>query len=224
MLSSAGGGRQVAGDYLYRTFIQGEFDFGMWGVMRVGEPGSDIVTIARATNDARGWGYAISGANTVNPNNGKMAAEVTITANVIAPNTKDPKPVSCTVPVQRDSGQWDTATCPLAPQGVLVVNAGRPITVVSTEHGRTLINGFVPSAPAKPPSLEEIATRVQEVNQENLQLENKELIQFKGERTPTATVLPLTPLRPSQSTPSFRPVRRTPPLAAPGMTRDWSSR
>ena len=212
VLGSAGGRRQVTGDYLYRTFIQTEFDYGMWGVMRVGEPGSDTVAIARATNDARGWGYVVSGANTVNPNNGKMADEVIITAHVIAPNTKDPKPVNCTVPVQRVSGQWDTATCPLAQQGVLVVDAARPITVVSTEHGRASINGFVPSAPPKAPTLEEVAARVLQVERQNPQVQNKELIQFKGERTPLATVLPLTPLRPAR----VNPIVPAAPENAPG--------
>ena len=52
---------------------------------------------------------------------------------------------------------------------------------------------------------------VQQVNQENLQLENKELIQFKGERTPAATVRPLTPLRP----PRVNPIVPTGPENAP---------
>jgi len=150
VLNAAGGRKQVAGDYLYRTFIGTEFENGIWGVMRVGEPDSDIVAIARASNDKRGWGYIISGANTVNPNNGKMAAEVTITAHVIAPNARDPKPVNCKVPVHRVSGQWNTDTCAPAQQGVLVADAGHPITVVSAERGRASINGFVPSMPSTP--------------------------------------------------------------------------
>jgi len=98
-------------------------------------------------------------------------------------------------------GQAQGCTQTVFAKGVLVVDAARPIAVVSTEHGRTSINGFVPSAPAKPPSLEEVAAMVQQVKQKNPQVENKELIHFRGERTPLATVLPLTPLRPSRVNP-----------------------
>ena len=201
VLNSAGGRKEVTGDYLYRSFIGTEFENGIWGVMRVGEPGSDIVAIARASNDKRGWGYSISGTTTVNPNNGKMAAEVTITAHVIAPNTKDPKPVSCVVPVHRVSGQWNTDTCAPAQQGVLVAGAGRPITVVSTERGRASINGFVPSVPPTPPSLEDIAAMVQQAKQKDLAPENKkELDQFRGEQTPQARVV-APPERPARIDP-----------------------
>jgi hypothetical protein len=201
VLNSAGGRKQVTGDYLYRTFIGSEFQFGIWGVMRVGEPGSDIVTIARASNDKRGWGYTISGVNTVNPSTGKMAANVTITASVIAPNTRNAKPVTCTVPVDRVSGQWNTDPCQLAAQGVLVVDAAHPITAVSEERGRVAVNGFVPSA--SPPSAtgQEFVQAIEQLKREAdpharaSQEARKEIIQFKGERTPPARVAPARPLR-----------------------------
>jgi hypothetical protein len=207
VLNSAGGRAQVTGDYLYRTFVGGEFQFGIWGVMRVGEPGSDIVTIARAANDKRGWGYAISGVNTVNPNNGKMATEVTIAASVIAPDTKDSKPTLCTVPVHPVSGEWNTEDCPSAVQGTLVVDSGHSIAVTSSERGSALLTGFLPSVPPTPPSAEDIARAIEllrkagEPESPESAENRKELIQFKGERTPKATVTPAQPARPPRVDP-----------------------
>jgi hypothetical protein len=199
ILKSAGGSKQVTGDYLYRTFIGSEFQFGIWGVMRVGEPGSDIVTVTRVANDKRGWGYIISGVNTVNPSSGKMAANVTITASVIAPNTRNAKPVTCTVPVDRVTGEWNTDQCQFAAQGVLVVGAGRPITVVSEERGRVAVNGFVPSVAPPPVTGQELVEAIEHLRSEVVdaatQQGRKEIIQFKGERTPAATVGPVRPAR-----------------------------
>jgi hypothetical protein len=211
VLNSAGGRKQVTGDYLYRTFIGSEFEDGIWGVMRVGEPGSDIVAIARAANS--GPGYVISGANTVNPNTGKMARNVTITAHVTAPNTKDPKPVTCTVPVDPVTGVWDTSTCLPAQQGVLVVDAGHPVNVVSAERGRASVTGPVPSRPPTPPSFAELSAAVERVKQINPAVEKKELIQFRGAQTPRATVTPLQTERPALVDPIV-PTGRTVPRGA----------
>ncbi|MBR0848852.1 hypothetical protein JQ543_13955 [Bradyrhizobium diazoefficiens] len=186
VLNSAGGRKQVAGDYLYRSFIGSEFANGLWGVMRVGEPGSDTVAIARATNS--GSGYVISGANTVNPNTGKMAATVTITAS----NTKDPKPVACTVPVDPVSGAWDTDSCAPAQQGVLVVDAGHPVVVVSAERGRASVNGPIPSKAPAPLSPLAMAKAIELSKQTvNPLQERKEITQFRGAPTPLATIRPL---------------------------------
>jgi hypothetical protein len=73
---------------------------------------------------------------------------------------------------------------------VLVVDSAHPIAVMSTERGRTSINGFVPSSPPNPPSIEELAAMVERLKQRDPQVENKELIQFRGERTPPATIQP----------------------------------
>ncbi len=212
VLNSAGGHKQVTGDYLYRTFIGSEFENGIWGVMRVGEPGSDIVTISRASNDRRGWGYLVAGTNTVNPSTGKMANEVTITANVIAPNAKDPTPTTCTVAVHPVSGEWSTErNCPEAAQGNLVVDRTRPITVVSTERGRAAVAGYIPSELPSRPSSEQIARTVEQLGERNPAVANKELIQFRGERTPGATV-PQTVVAPRRD-PIISPTR---PRSGPG--------
>ncbi|MEA2346055.1 MAG: manganese oxidase [Thermoanaerobaculia bacterium] len=190
VLNSAGGRKQVTGDYLYRSFIGSTFEDGIWGVMRVGEPNSDIVAIAHASSKF-GSGYVISGSNTVNPNNGKMAMNVTITANVTVSGTT--KPVTCTVPVDPVTGHWDTSTCQAAQQGALVVDGTRPVTVVSAGGGRAAVTGPIPSTPPTPPSLAAagVAMAVQQAKAPNPAVEKKELIQFRGAQTPQATIAPL---------------------------------
>jgi hypothetical protein len=189
VLNSAGGRKQVTGDYLYRAFIGSTFEGGIWGVMRVGEPNSDIVAIAHASSNS-GQGYIISGSNTVNPNNGKMAANVTITANVTVPGTNAPKPVSCTVPVDPVTGHWDTSGCLPAQQGALVVDAARPVNVVSAGGGRASVTGPVPSTiPPPPRSFAEIAMSVQSAKQMTPIVEEKEIVQFRGAPTPMATIV-----------------------------------
>jgi hypothetical protein len=191
VLNSAGGRKQVTGDYLYRSFIGSTFEDGIWGVMRVGEPNSDIVAIAHASSKF-GSGYVISGSNTVNPNNGKMAMNVTITANVTVSGAT--KPVTCTVPVDPVTGHWDTSSnCPAAQQGALVVDGTRPVTVVSAGGGRAAVTGPIPSTPPTPPSLAAAAATVavQQAKAPNPAVEKKELIQFRGAQTPQATIAPL---------------------------------
>jgi len=213
VLKSAGGRKQMTGDYLYRSFIGSEFEDGIWGVMRVGEPGSDIVAIAHAANNP-GPGYVISGTNTVNPNSGTMAKNVIITANVTAPNTKDPKPVTCTVPVDPVTGVWATTSCLPAQQGALVIDAGHPVSVASSEGGRASIAGFVPSTPPRPTSFAEVAATITRAQPRVLALENKELVQFRGAQTPMATIRPLQPGRPAGVDPIV-PTGRTAPRGAP---------
>jgi plastocyanin len=207
ILNSAGGDNQVTGDYLYRTFIGTEFEFGLWGVMRVGEPGRDGVAIASVSNDLlRGSGYVVAGANTVNPDTGKMAKQVTITASVKPPDAIVPTLSTCTVPVDPVTGQWNAAAmktltepfCPATSRGTLVVDAGHPVTVASSENGQASVTGFIPIpvverilAEAVPRSSAEVVQTFERQmiqNKERLKNQNKELDQFLGERTPRATI------------------------------------
>ena len=77
VIEKAGGAAGVTGDYLYRTFIGSNFQTGMWGLLRVGNRKGDIVTITSFSKPATA-GSEIAGANTVDPNNGRMAKQVTI--------------------------------------------------------------------------------------------------------------------------------------------------
>jgi hypothetical protein len=67
VLAHAGGSHGVKGDYLFRTFIAQNFQNGMWGLLRVGDPGKDVVTV---TNFCPAQGsFTVGGVNTVNPSN-----------------------------------------------------------------------------------------------------------------------------------------------------------
>src|SRR6202043_923417 len=76
VLQQAGGVNGVKGDYLFRTFIAADFQNGMWGLLRVGEPGKDVVTVTGYCASA--GGFTVSGVNTVNPSNNALAKSVTI--------------------------------------------------------------------------------------------------------------------------------------------------
>jgi hypothetical protein len=81
VLRSAGGANAVPGDYLFRTFIGKDFQNGMWGLLRVGDPGKDIVTVTSYCGPSASPGtvFTVTGRNTVNPSNHHMAQTVTIT-------------------------------------------------------------------------------------------------------------------------------------------------
>jgi hypothetical protein len=79
VIDRAGGAAGTPGDYLYRTFIGQPFQYGMWGLLRVGEAGKDIVTITRFSYPSvTGGKVLITGTATVNPATGHMADQVTI--------------------------------------------------------------------------------------------------------------------------------------------------
>jgi cold shock CspA family protein len=217
LLSSAGGRNKVAGDYLYRSFIGEEFTFGLWGVMRVGEPGRDIVAIARASDGRSGFGFNISGANTVNPDTGKMADSVTITASVRLPDARNPKLIKCKVPVDPVSGDWSSATCADSAQGKLDVSRARPIEVVSSEGGRASITNPIPVA-ALPPSP---ALLSQTIGALGAEPQKREAVQFSGERTPTLRI-PGANLRAADPIPSTppRPDQANEPSSGPGSSEE----
>ncbi len=122
----AGGEKGVPGDYLYRTFIGTDFMFGLWGVLRVGEPGKDIVTMTSFGPLA--GKVVITGVNTVNPDNGQMAEEVTIHSG-----TGPDGPVLGTAKVDRMTGMWSfTGT-----------NIAAPITAVSSQGGSVVATAFI---------------------------------------------------------------------------------
>jgi hypothetical protein len=136
VLKQAGGSHKVQGDYLFRTFIAGQFQNGMWGLLRVGEPGKDVVTVTGFCE--AGSALQVAGVNTVNPANSKLAESVTITGTGLSPTT---------IAVNQQTGQWNTS-----------INAAAPssITVTSTQGGVRNIAEPVcptqtaPSVPAPP--------------------------------------------------------------------------
>jgi hypothetical protein len=94
VLKHAGGRNGVKGDYLFRTFIGLDFQSGMWGLVRVGERGKDVVTVTTYCSDSK---FTVAGVTTINPFNNQMAKQVTITGTGL---TIPP------VPVDPMTGQW----------------------------------------------------------------------------------------------------------------------
>ncbi|HYT90904.1 MAG TPA: hypothetical protein VEL76_19495 [Gemmataceae bacterium] len=187
VLNSAGGRNKVTGDYLYRSFIGSEFQYGLWGLVRVGQPGEDIVTIAGVAEGPNGYGYAIAGTNTVNPDTGKMADKVTISASVRKAGSV--VKATCTVPVDAVTGAWTSAAnCSDAGEGKLIVDGANPVMAQSTGGGRASVNGFIPAL--KPPVALSAQQRSQNT-QAKIQKGNQqtpEIVQFRGERIPPARV------------------------------------
>jgi hypothetical protein len=127
VLAHAGGSHGVKGDYLFRTFIAQNFQNGMWGLLRVGDPGKDVVTV---TNFCPAQGsFTVGGVNTVNPSNNRLPSSVTITGANLQPTN---------VPVDQSTGLWQRS----------FANAIAPatITVTSTEGGTSTTAELCPVA------------------------------------------------------------------------------
>jgi hypothetical protein len=146
VLKEAGGSSKVQGDYLFRTFIGTDFLNGMWGIVRVGPPGKDVVTVTTYCAPPNGvTEFTVAGVNTVNPASHKMAKTVTITGTglSIPPVNVDPM-----------TGQWNF-------QSASITTAPANVTIASNEGGQTATNAVCPilqvqhSAPG-PTSTEEV--------------------------------------------------------------------
>ncbi len=163
VIEKAGGAAGVTGDYLYRTFIGSNFQTGMWGLLRVGTGKGDIVTITRFEKPASE--ALIEGTNTVDPNTGRMAEQVTIF------NTTGGAMVALEPKVDVDpvTGVWPKNGEPfVAPSGVksiLVKSDGRGETSASTYITRPL------PAPRKPQEQRQILVK-QKLLQKELELFN----------------------------------------------------
>lgn len=122
VLKSAGGKNAVKGDYLFRTFIGQDFQNGMWGLLRVGDKGKDVVTVTSYC--APSTGFTIAGSNTVNPATGRMAATVTIAGAGL--------PTIPPVAVNAMTGQWSftSASVTTLPAEVTVTSPGGGKAVV----------------------------------------------------------------------------------------------
>jgi manganese oxidase len=139
LLPSAGGAMAAPGDYLLRTFIGTDFQFGMWNMLRVGEAanaqgsGKDTLVVTRyePVDNSR---VMVTGVNTVNPVNGQMAT----TVSVFSGNTSSGAKLG------------DAAVDPMRGTWVLQVALAKPpdtITVVSNQNG-TVTSGIVAAVAA----------------------------------------------------------------------------
>ncbi len=136
VLKHAGGNNAVKGDYLFRTFIGGVpadgFLNGTWGLLRVGEPGKDVVTVTTYCGDPH---FTIAGVNTVNPANHHMATQVTITG---AGLTIPP------IPVDQMTGAWTFTSN-------TITTMPTPITVTSNEGGTAEVKTTLCAIQSPPP-------------------------------------------------------------------------
>ena len=105
----------MKGDYLFRTFIGLDFQNGMWGLVRVGDAGKDVVTVTTYCGPPT-TEFTVAGTNTVNPSNHHMAATVTITGTGL--NIPP-------VPVDPMTGRWSfkSSTVTAPPQRITVTSA-----------------------------------------------------------------------------------------------------
>ena len=125
VVKSAGGGSAVQGDYLFRTFMGTDFLNGMWGVVRVGAPGKDTVTLTTFCAPPALTPFTVAGVNTVNMTNHHMAATVTISGPGI--------PAKTTAKVDPMTGTWSfTSTS--------ITTLPASVTVTSAQGGTVTAN------------------------------------------------------------------------------------
>jgi len=133
LLGPAGGATGARGDYLLRTLTESDFFLGQWGLMRVIDPGKDSITITRF--ESVGNQIVLTGANTVDPETGRMADAVSIS---FGPQTS-PEIMAKVDPL---TGRWQVAT----------EVAGPPTTVKVTSplHGTASADKYVNRQNLKP--------------------------------------------------------------------------
>ncbi len=133
VLEQAGGESGVPGDYLYRTFIVGDFTKGMWGILRVTSSDGVVITRYGPCPD-QPKKHCVIGVNTVNPRTGQFAKTVSLFSG------KDTTgPLLGTAPVG-ENGKW-----------AFVIDKTQPpsITAKSSEGGVAVAS----LAPAPRPAL-----------------------------------------------------------------------
>jgi manganese oxidase len=104
----AGGVAKTYGDYMFRTFIGTDFFNGLWGILRVGETGKDIVTVAYYTDGRSDKRFAagVKGTVTANTGNGKVASKVGIWSGT----SMQTGHLVQMVDVNQNTGEWSTTS------------------------------------------------------------------------------------------------------------------
>lgn len=124
VLDHAGGTEAAQGDYLFRTYIGSDFLGGMWGIVRVGPPGKDVVTVTQFCSVAPTNKLTIQGVNTVNPSTHHMAKTVNILDAAGA--------IVTTAKVDPITGEWEIQSSASGPPAA--------ITVVSPQGGTATVS------------------------------------------------------------------------------------
>jgi hypothetical protein len=145
----AGGQNGVMGDYLYRTTPANFLTQGLWGILRVGKSGSDIVSLAVAQFSS--GGLQVSGSSSVfvdsqtNPKNGQRASTVALSTRPKG-STGAGTPLA-TVQVG-EGGLWTYNTGPTN-----MPNAGTTeVVAVSPLGGQAVIAITLSLLPGTPPA------------------------------------------------------------------------
>ncbi|HKS22873.1 MAG TPA: hypothetical protein VJZ76_08765 [Thermoanaerobaculia bacterium] len=136
VIPHAGGAAATKGDYPFRTFIGTDFLVGLWGILRVGDNGKDIVTVTyypQPGSDPR-FATGIKGTATANTGNGKLADKVEIYHGTAASGAP-----AATATIDPRTGQWSTTA-----------NVAPPIFVRSlsgaTPWGSTALGSYIPTS------------------------------------------------------------------------------
>jgi hypothetical protein len=143
----AGGRNGVIGDYVYRTTPANFVTQGLWGIMRVGNPGSDIVSLAVAQFSS--GGLQVSGSSSVfvdnksNASNGKRASTVALS---IRPKGSTAAGTSLATVQVGEGGLWTYSAKPS------ITDPGNSeIVAVSPLGGRAVIPITLSLLPGTPP-------------------------------------------------------------------------
>jgi manganese oxidase len=131
VIDGAGGAAKTKGDYPFRTFIGTDFLVGLWGILRVGDNGHDVVTVTYypAPNTIAA---GIKGTATANTSTGKLASKVEIFSGTSASGN-----AIATANIDPSTGQWSTTTTSAPP--IFVRSAG-------ATGGSVVLNSYIPTS------------------------------------------------------------------------------
>ncbi|MFT5385989.1 MAG: hypothetical protein ACI81W_003401, partial [Saprospiraceae bacterium] len=136
LLKSAGGANGVTGDYLYRSFPNGDFKQGVWGLFVVTDGRDAVMAVGADTIKGQSSNYKVSGFVSIDPESNTQAKTVSVLA---AGNT-------VSVPVA-NNGTWEF-TGLVDRKGVIVTSANKGVLRLSL----TRINALVGKEDAPPPA------------------------------------------------------------------------
>jgi hypothetical protein len=147
VIDQAGGRAKTKGDYLFRTFIGTDFIFGLWGLLRVGEPGRDIVTVNYfpSGTDTR-YPVGIRGTTTVNTATGRMADFVEIYAGSAPGGTPLDR-----VRIDKSTGFWASSKpLPAPPLFVRSVVCADVSCASTVPWGSQIASAYIPTTGVSP--------------------------------------------------------------------------
>ena len=139
VIDGAGGAARTKGDYPFRTFIGTDFLVGLWGILRVGDTGHDVVSVTYypAPNTIA---PGIKGTATANTSSGKVATKVEIFSGTSASGSP-----AATANIDPATGQWSTSTTVAPPIFVRSVCAAASCGT-NGPWGSVTLNKYIPTS------------------------------------------------------------------------------